>query len=79
MKNQKAKSVNLSFDVYWLGFIQTCLRPLIRILVKQKVEFNSFQNLAKEMFIEEAEKYIDKTTENCRGKISSIAFQTGLD
>ncbi len=79
MKAKKSKSNNLSFDVYWIGFIKTCLRPLIRILVKQKVEFNSFQNLAKEMFIEEAEKYITETTANSRGKISSIAYQTGLD
>lgn len=79
MNNQTSKSVNPSFDVYWLGFIKTCLRPLIRILVKQKVEFNSFQNLAKDMFIEEAEKYIAETSENSRGKISTIAYQTGLD
>ncbi len=77
--NQQNKPVNLSFDVYWLGFIRTCIRPLVRILVKHKVEFNSFQNLARELFVEEAERHIEETTENCRGKISSIAYQTGLD
>ncbi len=79
MNNQIAKSFNLSFDTYWLGFITTCLRPLIRILVKQKVEFNSFQNLVRVLFVEEAEKYIEETSQNSRGKISSIAYQTGLD
>jgi hypothetical protein len=48
-------------------------------LVKQKVEFNSFQNLVRELFVEEAEKHIEATTENSRGKISTIAYQTGLD
>lgn len=79
MTQQVSKPQNLSFDVYWLDFIRTCLRPLIRILVKQKVEFNSFQNLVRELFVEEAERYIEKTTQNSRGKISSIAYQTGLD
>ncbi len=79
MNSKNAKSVNLSFDAYWLRFIKTCLRPLVRILVKQKVEFNSFQNLVRELFVEEAEKHITETSENCRGKISSIAYQTGLD
>jgi hypothetical protein len=79
MSQQTSKSFNLSFDVYWLGFIKTCLRPLVRILVKQKVEFNSFQNLVRGLFVEEAEKYIAETSENSRGKISSIAYQTGLD
>lgn len=79
MKNLRSKSKSLSFDVYWLGFIKTCLRPLITILVRQKVEFNSFQNLVRELFVDEAEKYIAETTENSRGKISSIAYQTGLD
>ena len=79
MKTTTNKSNNLSFDVYWLGFIQTCLRPLIRILVKQKVEFNAFYNLAKEIFVEEAEKFIEDNSENSRGKISSVAYQTGLD
>lgn len=79
MSNQNKQSKNLSFDVYWLNFIRTCLRPLVRILVKQKVEFNSFQNLVKELFVEEAEKHINETTHNARGKISTIAYQTGLD
>lgn len=79
MRNETSKSFNLSFDVYWLGFIKTCLRPLVRILIKQKVEFNSFQNLVRGLFVEEAEKYILETSENSRGKISSIAYQTGLD
>ena len=79
MRQLLSNSNNLSFNVYWLGFIKTCLQPLIRILVKQKVEFNSFHSLVKEMFIEEAEKYITETSENSRGKISSIAYQTGLD
>ncbi len=79
MNQQVSKSANLSFDVYWLDFIRTCLRPLIRILVKQKVEFNSFQNLVRELFVEEAEKHIEKNAQNSRGKISSIAYQTGLD
>ncbi|MFC3194431.1 DUF6502 family protein [Marinicella sediminis] len=79
MSNEVTKSTSLSFDVYWLGFIKTCLRPLIRILIKQKVEFNSFQNLVRGLFVEEAEKYILETSENSRGKISSIAYQTGLD
>ena len=79
MKVKHSRSVNLSFDVYWLNFIRTCLRPLVRILVKQKVEFNSFQNLVKELFVDEAEKYITSTSGNSRGKISSIAYQTGLD
>ena len=79
MKVNESNSMNLSFDVYWLNFIRTCLRPLVRILVKQKVEFNSFQNLVKELFVDEAEKHINETSENSRGKISSIAYQTGLD
>lgn len=79
MNQQITNSQNLSFDVYWLRFIRTCLRPLIRILVKQKVEFNSFQNLVRELFVEEAETYIEANSENSRGKISSIAYQTGLD
>ena len=79
MKVKHSRSVNLSFDVYWLNFIRTCLRPLVRILVKQKVEFNSFHNLVKELFVDEAEKYITSTSGNSRGKISSIAYQTGLD
>jgi hypothetical protein len=79
MRNETTKSYHLSFDVYWLGFIKTCLRPLVRILIKQKVEFNSFQNLVRGLFVEEAEKYIMETSENSRGKISSIAYQTGLD
>jgi hypothetical protein len=33
----------------------------------------------RELFVEEAEKYINEISENSRGKISSIAFQTGLD
>ncbi|TDR19579.1 DUF6502 family protein [Marinicella litoralis] len=79
MNQQVTNNRNLSFDVYWLSFIRTCMRPLIKILVKQKVEFNSFQNLVRELFVEEAERYIDETSENSRGKISSIAYQTGLD
>jgi|GEM_PF-1880789 len=79
MNHQSTNTQNLSFDVYWLGFIRTCMRPLIKILVKQKVEFNSFQNLVKELFVEEAETHINSITENSRGKISSIAYQTGLD
>ncbi|WP_223789870.1 DUF6502 family protein [Marinicella meishanensis] len=79
MNNPSAKSPHLSFDSYWLGFISTCLRPLVRILVKQKVEFNSFQNLVRRLFVEEAEKHIEETSNNSRGKISSIAYQTGLD
>ncbi len=79
MSQFKQNSTSLSFDIYWLGFIRTCMRPLVRILVKQKVEFNSFQNLVRELFVEEAEKHIENTTENSRGKISSIAYQTGLD
>lgn len=79
MKIESKPTKNLSFDVYWLNFIRTCLRPLIKILVKQKVEFNSFQNLVKELFVEEAEKHINETSDNARGKISSIAYQTGLD
>jgi len=79
MNNQISPSNNISFDIYWLGFIRTCLRPLVKILVKQKVEFNSFQNLVRELFVEEAEKHIEETTKNSRGKISSIAYQTGLD
>lgn len=79
INHQSTTTRNLSFDIYWLGFIRTCMRPLIRILVKQKVEFNSFQNLARELFVEEAEKHINKISENSRGKISSIAYQTGLD
>lgn len=77
--NRKNKSVNQSFDVYWLNFISVCMRPLIRILVKQKVEFKSLINLLRELYVEEAEKHIENTSENSRGKISAIAFQTGLD
>ena len=79
MTNNENKNLNLSFDVYWLNFIQTALRPLLKILVKQKVEFKSLTNLLREIYVEEAEKYISEITENSRGKISSIAFQTGLD
>ncbi|MCF6299511.1 MAG: DUF6502 family protein [Proteobacteria bacterium] len=69
----------MSFDINWLDFIKNGLRPIIRILVKNKVEFNSFINLVRELFVEEAEQHINQTSNNNRGKISTIAFQTGLD
>jgi hypothetical protein len=79
MKTLKKLHSNLSFDVNWLGFIKDGLRPIIKILVKNKVEFNSFTNLLREIYVEEAEKHINKTSNDSRGKISSIAFQTGMD
>lgn len=69
----------LSFDSRWLGFLAVCLRPIVKILVKNRVEFKSFINLARDLYVEEAESHIDQTSNNNRGKISSIAFQTGLD
>lgn len=74
-KNKQA----LSFSPHWLKFITVSLRPIIRLLVKNKVEFKTFLNLTRELFIEEAEDYINKTSKDKRGKISSIAYQTGLD
>jgi len=79
MKGKQSKSTNLSFDLYWISFIKTCLSPLIRILIRNKVEFNTFTNICKEIYVSEAETYINETSENCRGKLSSIAYQTGLD
>lgn len=70
---------NLSFNAYWLDFIKTCLRPLVKILVKHKVEFKSVSNLLRELYVDEGESYILNNTNNSRGKISSIAYQTGLD
>lgn len=78
-QHKNKEQSNLSFDLYWLNFIKTCLKPLVRILVRHKVEFKSFHNLVKELFVEEAEKHIANTSSNSRGKISSIAYQTGLD
>ncbi len=72
-------SKNLSFSPHWLNFIAVSLRPIIRLLVKNKVEFKTFFNLTRELFVEEAENYINKTSSDKRGKISSIAYQTGLD
>ena len=79
MKVLNQLQTNLSFDVNWLDFIKSGLRPFIKILVKNKVEFKSFINIVRELFVEEAEKHINKTTKDSRGKISSIAFQTGMD
>ncbi|VAW44443.1 hypothetical protein MNBD_GAMMA02-430 [hydrothermal vent metagenome] len=76
---QKNAQHNLSFNSYWLEFVKTCLRPLVRILVKHKVEFKSVNNLLRELYVEEGESYIQTNTSNSRGKISSIAHQTGLD
>lgn len=78
-KQQNNKEQSLSFNSYWLNFIQTCIRPMIKILVKNKVEFKSLINLLREIYVEEGEKHINKTSSNSRGKISSIAHQTGLD
>ncbi len=52
---------------------------MVRILVKHKVEFKSVSNLLREIYVEEGESHILSTTNNSRGKISSIAHQTGLD
>lgn len=80
MKNIKDnKEQSLSFNSYWLEFIKTCIRPMVKILVKNKVEFKSFINLVRELYVEEGEKHINETSSNSRGKISSIAHQTGLD
>jgi hypothetical protein len=79
MKTLKQLHTNLSFDVNWIGFIKDGLRPIIKILVKNKVEFKSLVNLVRELYIEEAEKHINATSNDSRGKISSIAFQTGMD
>jgi hypothetical protein len=79
MKQHLQENYNLSFNVYWLEFIKTCLRPMVRILVKNKVEFKSIVNLLRELYVIEGESYIEKTSKNSRGKISSIAYQTGLD
>lgn len=79
MNQQIQENRKLSFNVYWLQFIKTCLRPMVRILVKNKVEFKSIVNLLRELYILEGESYIEKTSNNSRGKISSIAYQTGLD
>jgi len=76
---QKSAQHNLSFNSYWLEFVKTCLRPLVQILVKHKVEFKSVNNLLRELYVEEGESYIRTNTSNSRGKISSIAHQTGLD
>ena len=69
----------LSFSSHWLNFIKVCFRPLIKILIKNKVEFKSFTNICRELYIEEAENFIEKNSNDNRGKISSIAYQTGLD
>lgn len=79
MKSLKLIQTNLSFDINWLNFIKDSLRPIIRILVKNKVEFKTFINLTRELYVEEAEKHINETSNDSRGKISSIAFQTGMD
>jgi len=76
---QKSVQHNLSFNIYWLDFVKTCLRPLVRVLVKNKVEFKSVNNLIRELYVEEGESYIQTNTNNSRGKISSIAHRTGLD
>lgn len=78
-KKQTAPTQGLSFSPHWLNFIVICLRPIIRILVKNKVEFKTFFNLTRELYVEEAERHINETSTNKRGKISSIAYQTGLD
>ncbi len=78
-KNNTARHKNLSFSSSWLDFIKTSIRPMVKILVKNKVEFKSFSNLLRELYVEEGEKYILKNSSNSRGKISSIAHQTGLD
>ncbi len=55
---QQETQQNLSFNSYWLEFVKTCLRPLVRILVKHKVEFKSVNNLLRELYVEEGESYI---------------------
>lgn len=78
-KKIKVDKQNLSFSTYWLEFIKTCFRPIVRILVKNKVEFKSAVNLLRELYVDEGDSHIQRTTKNSRGKISSIAHQTGLD
>ncbi|MCX7554570.1 DUF6502 family protein [Marinicella sp. S1101] len=78
-KHNTQNKQNLSFNSYWLDFIGTCIRPMVKILVKNKVEFKSFSNLLREIYVEEGENHINKVSSNSRGKISSIAHQTGLD
>lgn len=77
--NTQSNTRSLSFRSHWLNFIKISFRPLIKILIKNKVEFKSFNNICKELYIEEAEKFIENTSNDNRGKISSIAYQTGLD
>lgn len=79
MNQQINTTLNPSFKIYWVDFLRTCLKPLIRILIRNRVEFNSFISICKELYIDEAENYINQTSDNSRGKISSIAHKTGLD
>lgn len=79
MSKNLAQNQSLSFSPKWLKFILISLSPIIRLLVKNKVEFKTFLNLCRELYVKEAETFINETSKDKRGKISSIAYQTGLD
>ncbi|WP_154223861.1 DUF6502 family protein [Marinicella rhabdoformis] len=79
MSNKLSPNQKLSFSPKWMKFISISLRPVIRLLIKNKVEFKTFLNICRDLYVKEAESYIYETSKDKRGKISSIAYQTGLD
>ena len=68
--------MNSLIQVRVLEATRACLRPLARVLLRSGINFRQFEEIAKDVFLEEASA--ERDGRGRRANVSRIAVRTGL-